>query len=153
MVGFPSRPGRPAGVLEPEWSLLRPSSPAGAGVPRWGTRRRLVPAQPAAFMVFDLLSVDNVDVRPMRWTARTRLEALATGWQPPLQLSPVTAAEAEAREWLDAFRTTGVEGPVIKGATTRYSPGRRDWSKVNSVGLRCVRFLRDAGVVPGQRAA
>jgi ATP-dependent DNA ligase len=68
-------------------------------------RRRLAPGQPASLVVFDVLAVDGVDVRPMRWTARRkRLESLAEVWQPPLHLSPVTADIAEAREWLEASR-------------------------------------------------
>jgi ATP-dependent DNA ligase len=93
-------------------------------------RRRLVPAQPASLVVFDLLAVGRVDVRPMRWTARReRLESLAKAWRPPLQLSPVTADVAEAREWLEAFKVSGVEGLVVKGASSRYQPGRREWVK------------------------
>lgn len=72
----------------------------------------------------------------MRWTVRReRLESLAGRWVPPLQVSPVTADADEAREWLDAFKSSGVEGLVVKGASTRYQPGRRDWVKVNSVGV------------------
>jgi len=94
-------------------------------------RRRLAPAQPASFLAFDVLAVDGVDVRSLRWTARRRrLESLAGGWRPPLQLSPVTADVDEAREWLEAFKATGVEGLVVKGASTRYQPGRREWVKV-----------------------
>ncbi|MFI5706536.1 ATP-dependent DNA ligase [Kribbella sp. NPDC051620] len=93
-------------------------------------RRRLAPTQPASLVVFDVLAVGNVDVRPMRWTARrNRLEALAQAWRPPLQLSPVTSDIAEAREWLEAFKASGVEGLVVKGATSRYQPGRREWVK------------------------
>jgi ATP-dependent DNA ligase len=93
-------------------------------------RRRLVPAQPASLVVFDLLAVGSVDLRPMRWTARRgRLEALAEAWRPPLQLSPVTGDVAEAREWLEAFEASGVEGLVVKGATSRYQAGRREWVK------------------------
>jgi ATP-dependent DNA ligase len=104
-------------------------------------RRRLAPAQPASFVAFDVLAVDSVDVRPMRWTARrTRLEALAAGWTPPLQLSPVTADADEAKEWLEAFKANGVEGLVVKGASSRYLPGRRDWLKVNSIGVASVRL-------------
>jgi ATP-dependent DNA ligase len=75
----------------------------------------------------------------MRWTARrTRLESLAKAWVPPLQLSPVTSDVDEAREWLEAFKAAGVEGLVVKGASTRYQPGRREWVKVNSAGVRSV---------------
>ena len=74
-------------------------------------RRRLAPAKPASLVAFDVLAVGSVDVRPMRWTARRqRLESLAERWAPPLQLSPVTSDPDEAREWLNAFKTTGVEG-------------------------------------------
>ncbi|ONI76755.1 hypothetical protein BWI15_05575 [Kribbella sp. ALI-6-A] len=94
-------------------------------------RRRLAPAQPASFVAFDVLAIDSVDVRPMRWTARrTRLESLAAGWTPPLQLSPATADADEAMEWLEPFKTSGVEGLVVKGASSRYLPGRREWLKV-----------------------
>nr|WP_238351136.1 ATP-dependent DNA ligase [Kribbella shirazensis] len=94
-------------------------------------RTRLAPERPASFIVFDVLAVDSVDVRPLRWTARrSRLESLAKDWRPPLQLSPVTDDPAEAREWLAAFKSSGVEGLVAKGASTRYQPGRRDWVKV-----------------------
>jgi ATP-dependent DNA ligase len=93
-------------------------------------RRRLARDQPASLVVFDVLAVGSVDVRPMRWTARRgRLESLAQAWRPPLQLSPVTSDVDEAREWLEAFKASGVEGLVVKGATSRYQPGRREWVK------------------------
>jgi ATP-dependent DNA ligase len=94
-------------------------------------RRRLAPTQPASFIVFDVLAIDSVDIRPMRWTARRgRLESLAKNWRPPLQLSPVTDNPDEAREWLAAFKPSGVEGLMVKGASSRYQPGRREWVKV-----------------------
>jgi ATP-dependent DNA ligase len=90
-----------------------------------------VPAKPASFVVFDVLAVDSVDIRPMRWTARRgRLESLAENWRPPLQVSPATDDPDEAREWLAAFKSSGIEGLVVKGASSRYHPGRRDWVKV-----------------------
>jgi ATP-dependent DNA ligase len=93
-------------------------------------RRRLAPALPASLVVFDVLAIDSVDIRPMRWTTRRRrLEDLAARWQPPLQLSPVTEDQDEALEWLEAFKASGVEGLVIKGASSRYQPGQRGWAK------------------------
>jgi ATP-dependent DNA ligase len=114
-------------------------------------RRRLAPAQPASFVAFDVLAIGSVDVRAMRWTVRRRrLESLAGRWVPPLQVSPVTADADEAREWLDAFKSSGVEGLVVKGASTRYQPGRRNWVKVNSVGVDSVRAAPREHVVRGQ---
>jgi hypothetical protein len=58
---------------------------------------------------------------------------------PPLQLSPVTRDVDEGREWLGMLPAAmGVEGLVVKGATTRYAPGRRDWLKVRSVGVAVI---------------
>jgi ATP-dependent DNA ligase len=57
---------------------------------------------------------------------------MAGRWAPPLQLSPATSDPAEAQQWFDDFRTAGVEGLVVKGAGTRYAPGRREWLKVKS---------------------
>ncbi|TCN35606.1 ATP dependent DNA ligase-like protein [Kribbella orskensis] len=92
-------------------------------------RHRLAPVQPASLVVFDVLAVGSVDVRPMRGTARRQcLESLARNW-PPLQLPPVTSDVDEGKEWLEVFKLSGVEGLVVKGASTRYQPGRRDWVK------------------------
>jgi ATP-dependent DNA ligase len=88
---------------------------------------------PASFAAFDLLAAGGVDLRTQRWTVRRqRLEQLARDWVPPLQLTPVTANLDEATEWFEVLPAAmGVEGLVVKGAATRYTPGRRDgWVKV-----------------------
>jgi ATP-dependent DNA ligase len=87
---------------------------------------------PAAYAAFDLLAVGGVDLRTQRWTdRRRRLEQLAEAWS-ALQVTPVTGDVAEAREWFDVLPAAmDVEGLVVKGAATRYTPGRRDaWVKV-----------------------
>nr|WP_239520389.1 diguanylate cyclase [Blastococcus saxobsidens] len=92
-----------------------------------------VAAAPASYVAFDLLAAGGEDLRRSTFTRRrAELERLAARWAPPLQLSPVTADPAEARRWFDDFRPAGVEGLVVKGAATRYAPGRRDWLKVKS---------------------
>jgi ATP-dependent DNA ligase len=64
---------------------------------------------PAAF---DLLAIGGIDLRTQRWTVRrNRLEQLAAGWAPPLQLTPVTSDVDEAKEWFDVLPAAmGVEG-------------------------------------------
>jgi ATP-dependent DNA ligase len=49
----------------------------------------------------------------------------------------VTSDVDEAKEWLEVLPAAmGVEGLFVKGASSRYTPGRRDaWVKVNSVGV------------------
>jgi ATP-dependent DNA ligase len=94
--------------------------------------RPLIASTPASYAAFDLLAVGGVDLRTQRWTARRRrLEDLAQGWVPPLQLSPATDDVDEAREWFEVLPAAmGIEGLVVKGANTRYAGGRRDWLKV-----------------------
>ena len=57
-----------------------------------------------------------------RVSAPTLIDAVEAREAPPLQLSPVTSDPDEAREWLNAFKTTGAEGLLVKGASTRYQP-------------------------------
>ncbi|MCZ2858725.1 ATP-dependent DNA ligase [Blastococcus sp. VKM Ac-2987] len=93
----------------------------------------LAAAAPASYVAFDLIAAGGEDLRGQTLTRRrAALERLARRWAPPLQLSPVTADAAQARQWFDDFRPAGVEGLVVKGAATRYAPGRREWLKVKS---------------------
>ncbi|WP_236831772.1 hypothetical protein [Blastococcus sp. KM273128] len=86
-----------------------------------------VAAAPASYVAFDLLAAGGEDLRSRTFTRRrAALEQLAARWAPPMQLSPVTADPAEARQWFDDFRPAGVEGLVVKGAASRYAPGRRE---------------------------
>ncbi|MCF6736667.1 ATP-dependent DNA ligase [Blastococcus sp. KM273129] len=98
-----------------------------------GRIRAQVSAAPASYVAFDLLAAGGEDLRGRTFTRRrAALEQLAARWAPPMQLSPVTADPAEARQWFDDFRPAGVEGLVVKGAASRYAPGRREWLKVKS---------------------
>jgi ATP-dependent DNA ligase len=93
----------------------------------------LVAAHPASYVAFDLLATGGSDLRGLRLSRRrAELERLAARWTPPLQLSPATSDRDEARGWFQDFRAAGVEGLVVKGAGTRYAPGRREWLKVKS---------------------
>lgn len=86
---------------------------------------------PASYVAFDVLSLDGVDVCSQPWTARRALlEQLGVDWRPPLQLTPVTIDRDEAEQWAREYRPLGIEGLVIKGAATRYVPGRASsWLK------------------------
>ena len=81
---------------------------------------------PASYVVFDLLALAGEDLRDQSLRdRRAALETLAREWSPPLQLSPMTDDIEVARRWMIDYRPAGVEGLVIKGADTRYEPGRR----------------------------
>jgi ATP-dependent DNA ligase len=93
----------------------------------------LAAKHPASLMVFDILAHGGIDLRtePLH-ERRAVLEDLATAWAPPLQLSPATSDEALARQWFSDYRPTGIEGLVVKGLHSVYTPGRRTWVKVKS---------------------
>jgi len=93
----------------------------------------MVRSTPASFVAFDLLAAHAADLRdlPAR-ERRARLEALAAGWAPPLQLCPATDDLDEAQRWSAEYRAAGVEGLVVKAGAGRYRPGARDWLKVKS---------------------
>ena len=117
--------------------------------------RHLIAAIPASYVAFDLLAVGGVDLRTQCWaTRRSRLEQLAAGWSPPLQLTPVTYDAAEAREWFEVLPAAiGVEGLVLKPTAARYAGGRRSsWAKVNSVGVDGVWSVRPDRILRGQGA-
>jgi ATP-dependent DNA ligase len=97
-----------------------------------GKARQLVADRPASYVAFDLLAIGGVDLRRLRWKRRrTRLEQLAEGWAPPLQLTPVTYELKEAEEWFDTLGVMGIEGLVVKPVSGRYVGGRRSgWRKV-----------------------
>src|SRR5215212_253134 len=101
---------------------------------RLGSARQIAEqarTSPASYVAFDLLSVDGLDVRTRPWTARrSLLEQFGVDWQPPLQMTPVTFDRDEAEHWSRDYRPVGIEGLVIKGAATRYVPGRASsWLK------------------------
>lgn len=100
----------------------------GAGTARTA---RVARERPASFAAFDLLGVADRDVRHVALAdRRTLLEQLASDWIPPLHLSPATRDVDEARTWLRDMTASGIEGLVIKGASQRYQPGKREWLKV-----------------------
>jgi hypothetical protein len=58
--------------------------------------------------------------------------------------------------WPNFLSGNPIACAAIAGAAcypARFLVERFEWWKVNSDGLRCVRLLRNAGLVPGQRSA
>jgi ATP-dependent DNA ligase len=92
---------------------------------------RLRRETPALFVAFDLLSVEDDDLRarPFR-ERRRRLEQLLAPAEPPLLLTPLTSDRAVAEEWLEEHRGAGVDGVVAKHEDLPYEPGARRMVKV-----------------------
>ncbi|MEV0291861.1 hypothetical protein AB0H36_47755 [Kribbella sp. NPDC050820] len=95
-------------------------------------------------------------MRTQRWTARRqRLEQLAATWARPVATDPGHQRSRRGNGLVGgpAGRDGRAEGLVVKGAATRYRPGRRDaWLKVNSVGGGGVRFSHPDRILRGQAA-
>jgi ATP-dependent DNA ligase len=86
---------------------------------------------PAAFVAFDLLAVDDRDLRDRPFhERRAALEELFAGARPPLHLTPASRDPAVARDWLRRFQGGGLDGVVAKPESLPYQPGRRGWVKV-----------------------
>jgi ATP-dependent DNA ligase len=92
---------------------------------------KLAKATPSSFVAFDALAVDGRDVRERpQAERRVRLEALLSGVQPPVHLTPVTRDAALAGEWLQRFEGAGLDGVIAKPEEAAYQPGKRAMIKV-----------------------
>jgi ATP-dependent DNA ligase len=96
--------------------------------------RRLGAATPAAFVVFDLLSLAGADLRrPPYAKQRRKLEKLFGRSLPPgLVLTPATDDAAVARSWMLGHGAAGIEGVVAKRQDQPYRPGVRAWHKLRT---------------------
>jgi bifunctional non-homologous end joining protein LigD len=109
--------------------------------------RRLMPEVPVAYMIFDLIYLEDALLIGEPYTGRReRLEALQLSgpyWQtPPHQVG-------QGRAMLQASRDNGLEGVIAKRLDSRYEPGRRSgaWLKVKN---RLRQELVIAGWVDGE---
>ena len=86
---------------------------------------------PAALVCFDLLAVDEDDLRERPFAERrARLEELLREASAPIHLTPATKDPAIARHWMERFQGGGLDGVVAKEESGAYQPGRRGWIKV-----------------------
>lgn len=86
---------------------------------------------PASFVAFDLLALDDADLRPAPLSERRRLlESALAGSSPPLHLTPATTERDLAERWFERFEGAGLDGVVAKALAGRYREGERGWTKV-----------------------
>jgi ATP-dependent DNA ligase len=92
---------------------------------------RLARETPAAYVAFDLLAADGVDLM-MRTQAERRedLERLLADTHAPLYLTPVTTDRATASRWLREFEGAGLDGVIAKPIDAPYRPGERAMLKI-----------------------
>jgi ATP-dependent DNA ligase len=92
---------------------------------------KLAKETPSAFVAFDLLAVDGLDLRdtPQR-DRRAQLERLLASVKAPVHLTPMTRDPVLAAEWLERFEGAGLDGVMVKPADGLYEPGKRAMIKV-----------------------
>jgi ATP-dependent DNA ligase len=92
---------------------------------------RLAAETPAAFVAFDLLAADGVDLRGRpQAERRARLEEVLGDAPSPLHVTPMTRDRAVALEWLRRFEGAGLDGVVAKPEGGLYLPGKRAMIKI-----------------------
>ena len=91
----------------------------------------LAAATPASFVAWDLLALDDEDLRSVpQAERRARLEAALGDARPPVHLTPATTDVALAADWFDRFEGAGLDGVVAKLLDAPYQPGKRAMLKI-----------------------
>jgi ATP-dependent DNA ligase len=86
---------------------------------------------PASFVAFDLLALDDRDLRDEPYaTRRAALEEALASVEPPIHVTPATTDPSTARDWFSRFEGAGLDGVVAKPGALRYQPGKRVMLKV-----------------------
>ncbi len=92
--------------------------------------RRLAEQTPAALVVFDVLALDDEDLRGQPHAVRReRLESVGLSG-PTVVTTPAARDHAVAVEWFETFEGAGLDGVVAKPLTAPYTPGQRTMLKV-----------------------
>ncbi|CAN5160844.1 ATP-dependent DNA ligase [soil metagenome] len=86
---------------------------------------------PASFIAWDLLAVDDEDLRDRAQQERRELiEARLANCRPPVHLTPATRDADVARDWFERFEGAGLDGVIAKPLEAPYQPGKRAMLKV-----------------------
>ena len=92
---------------------------------------KLAKESPASFVAFDVLAVGGRSVMDTaQHQRRQMLEALLSGVEPPVYLTPMTRDRRMAAEWLERFEGAGLDGVIAKPVDATYQPGKRAMFKI-----------------------
>jgi ATP-dependent DNA ligase len=86
---------------------------------------------PASVVFFDLLQLDDRDLRDQPFaTRRAELERILAKVHPPLHLTPATRDVATAQDWFTRFEGAGLDGVIAKPIAGPYTPDKRTMLKI-----------------------
>ena len=93
--------------------------------------KMLAEQMPASVVFFDLLQVDERDLRDATFKERrAELERVLQHAEPPLHLTPVTQDRAIAEDWFTRFEGAGLDGVIAKLLDGPYTPDKRTMLKI-----------------------
>lgn len=106
-----------------------------------GLQQRIHPAEsridklaaetPASFVAFDVLWLDDRDLRGEPFAERRAvLEQVLAEAEPPIHLTPMTREQDEAQDWFVRFEGAGLDGIMAKPASGSYLEDKRCQFKV-----------------------
>src|SRR4051812_42588470 len=93
--------------------------------------RMLAEQTPASFVAWDLLALDDTDLRDApQGERRSMIEQALAAAEPPVHLTPATFDPAIAKDWFERFEGAGLDGVVAKPLAAPYQPGKRAMLKI-----------------------
>jgi ATP-dependent DNA ligase len=93
--------------------------------------RMLAEETPARFVAWDLLAIDDEDLRARPYAERRRrLTARVRAGVPGVHVTPMTEDRTLAADWFARFEGAGLDGVIAKRMDGPYEPGKRGWAKV-----------------------
>lgn len=93
--------------------------------------RMLAAGTPASYVAWDLLAIDDEDLRERPFDERRRrLTERVGATVPGVHVTPATRDRAVAADWFERFEGAGLDGVIAKRLDGVYEPGRRGWAKV-----------------------
>ena len=86
---------------------------------------------PASIVFFDILALDDEDLREMPFgKRRPMLEKVLKKAKAPLHITPATRDRAQAADWFTRFEGAGLDGVIAKGERICYEPNKRVMLKI-----------------------
>jgi ATP-dependent DNA ligase len=93
--------------------------------------RMLAAETPASFIAWDLLALDDRDLRSTPQSERrAELERVLGHARAPIHVTPATRDVSTAADWFDRFEGAGLDGVVAKRLEAGYQPGKRAMLKI-----------------------
>ena len=95
---------------------------------------RLSKETPASFVGFDILCMDDLDLRGQPFSRRREiLEGVLYDCEPPIHLTPTTTDTEVAMDWFERFEGAGLDGLIMKPQNDPYVENKRSQFKLKHV--------------------